>query len=121
MSTLTVICSVLFALLLLAGGVAHFARPRLSDGMIPDGLPKRAVHVVTWLVEIPIAVLLLLPGYRIYGLWAFGLLMLFFLPIHIVDFFRSKPVIGNRTVAVVRIGIQLLLIGLAIWLVRANA
>ena len=120
MNTLTVVISVLFALLLLAGGIAHFVRPRLSDGMIPDGMPKRAVHVVTGLVEIAIAVLLLLPGCRTYGLWAFGLLMLFFLPIHIVDFFRSKPVIGNHTVAAVRVGIQLLLIGAAIWLVWEN-
>ena len=114
---LTTLFAIFFALLLIAGGIGHFVRPRLSDGLIPAPLPKRAVHIFTGFVEIGIAVLLLWPAYRITGLWAFGLLMVAFLPIHIVDYFRERPVIGSHRVAAVRIGIQLVLIGLAVWLV----
>lgn len=121
MSLLTLIVSIAFGLLLIAGGIAHFAKPQLSDGMIPDVLPKKAVHIFTGIIEIGIGILLLFPEYRLLGLWAFGLLMLAFLPIHLIDYGRTRPIIGSHKVAAIRIAIQLVLIGVAFWLVYQNA
>ena len=39
--------------------------------------------------------------------------MLLLLPLHIIDLFRDKPVIGSMTAAIIRIPIQFLLIFLA--------
>ena len=50
--------------------------------------------------------------------WGVLFLMIGFLPLHVIDAFRETPIIGSPTAAVVRVGVQLLLIYLAWRLVR---
>ena len=104
-----------FTLAFIASGIAHFLSPRLFIALIPKRVPGRPFLVyISGLVELLLAV----------GLWqerwhklaAQGTLglMLLFLPLHVVDVFREKPIAGGRKwTAVLRLIAQFGLIALA--------
>lgn len=105
----------LLALLFVAGAYAHFANPAMSDGFIPEFLPKQGVHIFTGIVELVLGIGLLFPKTRIMAAWGIIGILSFFLILHIQDVFRDKPVIGNTTAALIRIPFQFLFMYFA-WL-----
>ncbi len=119
MQTFTLIGKYFLALTLLASPVAHLFYGELTDGFIPDFLPKRAVHIAAALLEIATAVAMLLPRYSRLGAWACLGLMLAFLPLHAVDVFREQPVIGSFTAALIRLPLQFLFVYWAYLLTQA--
>ena len=104
------IIAYLLGAILILGGIGHFASPEISSGFIPDVLPKAAVHIVIGLVELALGIGVFVPKWRSKALLGIMLLMIGFLPLHIVDVFREEPVIGSLTVAIIRVPVQLLLI-----------
>ena len=102
-----------FGILLLAAGVYHFVNPAFYDPFMPAWFPKRLANAAGGFAEIVIGLMLLLPAWRGWGLWAAFGLMIVFLPLHVNDLLRPQPVIGSRGVAVLRLLLQF---GLIYWL-----
>ena len=110
-----VIVKVVLAVLMIAAGIIHFLKPTVYLPIIPSFMPfKLAIVYISGVVEIALGIALLLRKYQKIGLLGLFVLMIIFLPIHILDAFAENPVIGNHTVAITRIIIQFLLIGL-VW------
>ncbi len=104
-----------FTAAFILSGIAHFLSPRIFVSLIPRVVPGRPFLVyISGLVELLLAVGLWQARWR--NLAAQGTLglMLLFLPLHVVDVFREKPVAGGRRwTAVLRLIAQFGLIGLA--------
>lgn len=107
-----------FAVLLLVAGAYHFINPAFYNPMMPDWFPKSLANAAGGIAELIAGVLLLVPAWRIWGLWLALVLMVFFLPLHVTDLLRERPVIGTKTVAAVRLVIQFVLVGWLAWEVR---
>jgi uncharacterized membrane protein len=111
------IIGIVLALLLLVSGIAHFITPEMYYPMIPDFLPKSVVNLLAGAVEIILGIGVFIPKFSKKALLGIFLLMIIFLPIHILDALKENPVIGTKTGAIVRIAIQFLLIYLP-WFAR---
>lgn len=116
MKIFNIIVNVIMGLLMLAGGVGHFVTPEASSGFIPDFLPKEIVHYSIGVLELVLGILLFIPKFRSKAALAVLVLMIAFMPLHVVDFFRETPIIGSKTAAGVRIFMQFVFIYFA-WLV----
>ena len=109
----------LFALVLIAAGCYHFINPQFYDPFMPDWFPKVAANAAGGLAELLIGVAMLVPATRQVGLYAAAALMLVFLPLHVIDLGRARPVIGSKPIAVGRLLLQFLLIGWLYYLAKA--
>ena len=101
-------------------GVAHFIFPAMYDAMIPDGLPKNLVNYGSGALEIALGLGVFIPRYRWWATLGIVLLMIVFLPVHVIDYFRDVPAIGSKMAAAVRIPVQFVLIGWAWWVHRGS-
>jgi uncharacterized membrane protein len=98
--------------LLLVAGVAHLFAPGLFLRIMPDWTPwKMFWVVVSGIAELLLGVGLLLPRWRVLAAWLTIAMLAVYLPIHILDLLRDQPVVGSKTIAIVRLPIQLLLMG----------
>jgi uncharacterized membrane protein len=113
-----VISRYILATIFIAGAFLHLFNPEISDGFIPNQLPKPAVHFLAAAIELGIGLLLLSKKYSTWGAGIGFLVLMAFLPLHIIDVFRSEPVIGSHLLAWVRVPIQLLLIYLCLMLIK---
>ncbi|MFZ1398748.1 MAG: hypothetical protein WAS33_17710 [Candidatus Promineifilaceae bacterium] len=104
-----------FTIAFIGSGIAHFLTPRIFVLLIPKGVPGRPFLVyLSGLVELILAVGLWQARWRKLAAQGTLGLMLLFLPLHVVDIFREKPVAGGRRwTAVLRLIAQFGLIGLA--------
>ena len=109
----------LLGALLIASAFGHLLNPGLTSGMIPDFLPKTAVHIATAIVEAVLGIGVFLPRYRNKALLGVVIFLFALLPIHILDLLRDQPVIGSQTAAIIRIPMQFLLMGIA-WFARTT-
>lgn len=99
-----------FAIVLLLAGIYHFVNPDFYGPFMPSWFPKQLANAAGGLAEILIGIGLLIPQWRGYALWAACGLMIIFLPLHVIDLFRTKPMIGPHWVAFIRLLVQFLLI-----------
>ncbi|WP_296705882.1 MauE/DoxX family redox-associated membrane protein [Algoriphagus sp.] len=104
------IIGIILALLLLLSGIAHFMNPEFYFPLIPDYFPKPIINHLAGIVEILLGIGVFIPSLRKKALFGIFILMIIFLPIHILDALKENPAIGTKTVALVRIAIQLVLI-----------
>jgi uncharacterized membrane protein len=104
-----------FALILIVAGIYHFVNPTVYYAFMPDWFPKQLANWAGGAAEIVIGLLMLLPATRVVGLYAAALLMLVFLPLHVFDLLRERPMIGSKAIAIVRLVLQF---GLIYWLYR---
>ena len=111
------IIGIVLALLLILSGIGHFMNPEMYLALTPDFLPKSIVNVLVGGMEIVLGIGVFIPSMRRLALLGIFLLMIVFLPIHILDALKETPVIGSKTIALVRIPIQFVLIYLP-WFAR---
>ena len=104
------VLTILLSLILLAGGVMHFIRPEVYNPFIPDALPKLVVNYASGIVEILLGIGLLTTKYRRLAAGGTFLLMIAFLPLHVMDVFAEQPAIGSKTLAYIRLPLQFVLI-----------
>ncbi|WP_420642291.1 MauE/DoxX family redox-associated membrane protein [Candidatus Leptofilum sp.] len=104
-----------FTAAFIASGIAHFLTPRFFIALIPKAIPGRPFWVyISGLVELVLAVGLWQRRWQKLAAQGTLALMLLFLPLHIADIFREKPVAGGRKdTAVLRLLAQFGLIALA--------
>lgn len=104
-----------FSAILLISAIGHIFSPEISTGFIPEFLPATPVHILTTIVEALLGVGLLIPRYRKHAFLGVFILMIAFLPLHVIDLFQETPVIGSATAAVIRVVVQIGLILIALW------
>ena len=97
-----------FAAILILAGVNHFINPKMYSPFIPDWMPLLLTNIITGIVEVGLGAGLLFKKYRKNAAFGVFILMLLFLPLHLVDVFKETPAIGSKTVAVIRVPIQFL-------------
>ncbi len=108
-----------FLLLTIAGGV-HLLMPGKYVSFVPEFLPfTMPIIYVSGVIEMVLGVLLLFKRTKYYASLGTIILMLIFLPLHVFDLLRDKPVIGSQTSAILRLLLQFVLIWLA-WGVKQN-
>ena len=88
----------------------HFIRPEVYNPFIPDSFPKLAVNYATGVVELLLGIGLFTPRYCKLAATGIFLLMIAFLPLHVIDAFREHPAIGSKTLAYIRLPLQIVLI-----------
>ena len=98
------------AALMIAAGVNHFVKPRFYDPFMPDWMPKRLANNAAGIAEVVIGLLLCFPSTVQLGGLNFFLLMIVFLPLHVIDLLRKKPLVGSKLIAVIRLALQFLMI-----------
>ena len=100
----------LFALIMILGGAMHFINPEMYDPFIPDFLPKDLVIYGSGVLEIMVGIAAMIPRYRSLGTLGILVLMLAFLPLHIMDVFSDQPAIGSHQLSLIRLPIQFVFI-----------
>ncbi|MBB6502835.1 MauE/DoxX family redox-associated membrane protein [Pedobacter cryoconitis] len=120
MEKLKLIFTWIFALFLVVAGINHLIKPALYAPFIPDWLPLLAVNYLTGIIEAGLGIALLFPKTRRNAAIGIILLMVFFLPFHLIDVFRTHPAIGSRTLAFIRLPFQFVLIYWA-WFILPRA
>jgi uncharacterized membrane protein len=100
----------ILAIIITLGGFSHFLTPEMFLPFIPDFLPSKFVNYASGLVEILVGLGYFISSYRKLSALAMLILMIAFLPLHVIDVFIENPAIGSKTVAYIRLPIQFLLI-----------
>lgn len=106
--------------IMLLGAVAHVAAPEIYTAFIPSFLSETLANILAIIAETTVGALLLMPKYRKWGGLAFSILMVIFMPIHLVDAVQDNPAIGSKTAAYIRIGFQFVLIHLGWKVYKSN-
>ena len=99
-----------FAVVLLLAGIYHFVNPQFYHPFMPAWFPKQLANAAGGVAELAIGAGLLFPASRLLSLYAAAALMLLFLPLHVIDLARTRPVIGSKAIAVFRLVLQFILI-----------
>lgn len=111
------ILSIFFGIVLILAGSVHFLKPEIYFNFIPDSLPKIPLNYLAGSIEILLGVGALFNRFHSTATLGILLLMILFLPLHIIDVFREFPAIGSHQVAVIRLPVQLVLIAWA-WFIH---
>ena len=117
MTKLKLILTFLFGAFMLFGGINHFTKPDMYNPFIPDFLPKVVVNYLTGIAEILVGIGAFIPQTRAYATQGILIMMLIFLPLHIMDVFKETPAIGNHQTALIRLPVQFLFIAWA-WFIN---
>jgi uncharacterized membrane protein len=110
MKIVKLILTFLFAAFMIFGGLNHFLKPEMYFPFIPDFMPKEFVNYASGLIEIVLGIGAFIPRFRSVATLGILVLMLVFLPLHILDIFKESPAIGSHQAAVIRLPIQFVLI-----------
>jgi uncharacterized membrane protein len=117
MKTIRKIFTVFFAIFMILGGVNHFIKPAMYLPFIPSILPGMAIVYLSGALEIGLGVGALIPKTRSIATLGILLLMVMFLPLHVMDVFKESPAIGSHDAALIRLPIQFVLIAWA-WFIH---
>jgi uncharacterized membrane protein len=117
MTRLKLLLTFLFGLFMMLGGAMHFINPEMYNPFIPDFLLKDLVNYASGVLEIIVGLAAMIPRYRSLGTLGILLLMLAFLPLHVMDVFSDQPAIGNHQLALIRLPIQFVFIAWA-WFIN---
>lgn len=113
MQKLLQVLGFLFAAFIAFGGMQHFIKPDFYLPFVPSFLPfAKPIVYISGVLEIVFGVAYFIPKLRLIGAWGILILMLAFLPIHLMDVFADAPAIGSKTAAYVRLFVQFLFIAL---------
>ena len=104
------VLTILFGLFMIFGGVMHFLKPTMYFPFIPDFLPKSAINYLAGIAEIIVGVGVFVPRFRSIATLGILLMMIAFLPLHILDIFKEHPAIGSHQAALIRLPLQFVLI-----------
>ncbi|AWW00119.1 DoxX family protein [Arcticibacterium luteifluviistationis] len=110
----------LMAAFMIYGGVNHFLKPAMYVPFIPDFLPTDFINYGSGLLEIILGIGLVIPKFRYQAALGVLILMLVFLPLHVMDVFADTPAIGSHDAAIVRLPVQFLFI-LWAWFISRKA
>jgi uncharacterized membrane protein len=107
-----------FAILMMAAGLNHIIFPKFYRTFIPNWLPLFTVNYAVGIIEFLIGLGLFFPQYRHGCALALLIMMLSFLPFHLLDVFKENPAIGSKLLAYIRLPLQFVLIWWAWYLLN---
>jgi uncharacterized membrane protein len=110
MKTFKLVLTFLFGLFLILGGVSHFMNPEMYARFFPNFALNPVINVLAGVTEIGLGIGLFIPKFRSMATLAVFVLMLVFLPLHIIDVFRTEPAVGTHQIALIRLPMQFVLI-----------
>jgi uncharacterized membrane protein len=110
MKYVKLVLTFLFGAFMIYGGVNHFLKPAIYLPFIPEYLPQAAINYLSGGLEILAGIAVFIPQFRSYGTLAILVMMLVFLPLHIIDVFSATPAVGTHQIALIRLPIQFVLI-----------
>lgn len=112
------ITPIFIAIIMILGAVGHIVSPEIYSELIPSFIPEFIAHLFSIIAEAAIGLALIIPKFRKYGGLGFMILMIIFLPIHVWDLFKEDPFIGTKTIALVRVVVQGVLIYAGWWIYK---
>jgi uncharacterized membrane protein len=104
------ILTFVFGAFMIFGGVNHFLKPEMYAPFLPDFLPREAINVVVGILEIIVGMAAFIPQFRQMATLGILVMMLVFLPLHIIDVFKENPAVGSHKIAMIRLPFQFLFI-----------
>ncbi|WP_394995073.1 hypothetical protein [Emticicia sp.] len=110
MKNLKLILTFLFGVIMIIAGINHFINPEMYAPFIPDFLPNVLVNYLAGFGEIIFGVGVFTSRFRSMATLGILIIMLVFLPLHIIDVFKDNPSIGSHQMALIRLPIQFVLI-----------
>ncbi len=113
MKVLKLTLTYLFAAFMIYGGVNHFLKPSMYYPFIPDFLPEVLVNYAAGILEIVLGIGACFSQSRSLATLGIFLLMLVFLPLHVIDVFKEIPAIGSHQAAMIRLPVQFVFIAWA--------
>jgi uncharacterized membrane protein len=113
MKTTKLVLTFLFGALMIFAGISHFLKPATFSPFMPDFLPQAAINYLAGILEIVVGVGVFIPRFRSLSTLSILVMMLLFLPLHVIDVFKENPAIGSHQAALVRLPIQFVLIAWA--------
>lgn len=119
-STIEIVFTLFLGVFFMVAGIGHFVNPEKYFAFIPDFLPKPAANNLTGFVEIIAGAFLFVPKLRKIAGLIILVMMVVFLPLHVLDVFKDKPAIGSHTLAIIRLPLQFVLIYWAWYIFRRN-
>lgn len=101
-------------------GVQHFLKPEFYIPFVPFFLPfAMPIIYISGAVEILLGAAFIIPKYSKMGALGLMLLMILFLPIHVMDVFSDTPAIGSLQAAIIRVFVQFIFIAIP-WKLRGS-
>jgi uncharacterized membrane protein len=100
----------LFGIFMIGNGMYHFSKPDTYFPFIPNFLPKETINYLVAVLEILVGISVFILQTRHFGAFIIFIMMLAFLPIHIIDAFRQNPLIGTKQIAFQRLGLQIIFV-----------
>ncbi len=107
------ILTIVFGVIMIVAGAMHFISPAVYLPFFPNVWPQKAIVYGSGIIEIVVGICALIPRYSRYGTLGIFILMLVFLPLHVIDVFKENPAVGSTTIAYIRLPIQFVLIAWA--------
>lgn len=109
--------AVFLGLVLVSGGLGHFLTPESFVPFIPDFVPYRETIIyLSGGLEVILGVGVFSRTGRPVAARLIMWLLIIYTPLHVIDLMRADPAIGDRTMALLRLPIQGLLIWVALQL-----
>ena len=106
------ILAIFLGLVLVLGGLGHFLAPESFIPFLPNFVPFReAIIYLSGGVEVILGIGVFSTTSRPVAARLIMWLLIIYTPLHVIDLMRSDPAIGDRTMALLRLPIQ----GLLIW------
>jgi uncharacterized membrane protein len=120
--SIKVIARIVFGLFFIAAGVMHFVMPQSYARIVPPALVYRyAIVLVSGLAEIVLGVALMVPQTSRWAAWGLVALLIavypanIYMALHYDEFLDVAPSIWFH---VIRLPLQFVMIGLALWFTR---
>ena len=106
------ILAIFLGLVLVSGGLGHFLAPESFIPFIPNVVPYReAIVDLSGGLEVILGIGVFSKISRPVAARLIMWLLILYTPLHIIDLMRADPAIGDRTMALIRLPLQ----GILIW------
>jgi uncharacterized membrane protein len=111
---LKIASSYFLALIFIFVGAAHFFAAADMVRFLPSWMPYKEFFVAaSGVLEIVLGIGLIIPKFRTMAAIGVLVLLVLYIPLHIIDLNRYLPVIGSKAAAWVRLPLQLVMIVMA--------
>jgi len=109
-----VLCAYLIGAVFILAGIAHFTQTLEFQLFLPNWVPQKYMVVLgSGVLEIVLGILMLTKHFRTMAAMGILVLLVLYLPLHIYDLTRFIPQIGSKTMAWIRLPLQLVMIWMA--------
>jgi uncharacterized membrane protein len=100
----------IIVLSMFGGAIGHIVTPDAYAPLVPSFIPLSFANWTSFVAELGVGILLVMPRTRAWGGLAFMALMMAFFPIHVWDLTKDEPFVGSHIGATIRLLIQCVLI-----------